>query len=157
MRPTWPCSCWKSVSYTHLENLALVGQQLADFVLLAELEVLRHVVGADRDIIVGLVIQEVIQAAVLVAVGHFLALDEGLGELGGGVVAGFDHGTGDDVLGLGAHERSALAGLDMLELHDLENLAVLFKGDAVTEFACRDHKWIPPITELKWMQIKQTC
>ena len=86
-----------------------------------------------------------VQVAILVGVGHFLALDERLGEFGGGVVAGFGHSAGDDVLGLGAHERSALAGLDVLELNDLKNLAVLLEGDAVAELACRDHKRIPPI------------
>ena len=57
-------------------------------------------------------------------------------ELGGGVVAGFGHSAGDDVLGLGAHKGSALAGLDVLELDDLKDLAVLLKGDAVAELAC---------------------
>src|SRR5699024_5111539 len=96
------------------ENLALVGQQLADLVLLAELEVVGHIGSVDRDVVVGLVVHEVVQIAVSVAVGHFLALDERLGELGGGVVAGFGNSAGDDILGLGAHESSALAGLDVL-------------------------------------------
>ena len=64
------------------EHLALVAQQLAHFVLLAELEVVGHVAGVDGDVVVGLVVHEVVQVAVLVAVGHLTALDERLGELG---------------------------------------------------------------------------
>ena len=67
------------------------------------------------------------------------AADESLRELSGGVVAGLDHRTGDDVLGLGADKGSALAGLDVLELNDLKNLAVLLKGHAIAKLACRNH------------------
>ena len=42
-------------------------------------------------------------------------------------------------LGLSAHKSSALAGLNMLELNDLKDLAVLLKSYTVTKFACRDH------------------
>ena len=55
----------------------------------------------DGDVIVSLVVHEVVQIAILIAVGHVLALDESLRELSGRVVAGLDHGAGDDVLGLG--------------------------------------------------------
>ena len=41
-------------------------------------------------------------------------------------------------------EGSALARLDVLELNDLKDLAVLLEGDAVAEFACRNHIKIPP-------------
>ena len=41
-------------------------------------------------------------------------------------------------------EGSALARLDVLELNDLKDLAVLLEGDTVTEFACRNHIEIPP-------------
>ena len=85
-----------------------------------------------------------VQIAILVGVGDLFALDESLRELSGGVVAGLNDRAGDDVLGLGAHESSALAGLDVLELNDLKDLAVLLKGDAVAEFACRNHIKIPP-------------
>ena len=77
-----------------------------------------------------------VQVAILVRVSDLLALDERLRELGGGVVAGLNDRAGDNVLGLGAHESSALAGLDVLELNDLKDLAVLLEGDAVAEFAC---------------------
>jgi len=32
----------------------------------------------------------------------------------------------------------------VLELNDLKDLAVLLEGDAVTEFACRNHIETPP-------------
>src|SRR5699024_12638747 len=100
-------------------HLSLVAQQLAYLVLLAELAVIWHIAGVDRDVVVGLVVHEVVQGAVMVAVGHLTALDERLGELGGGVVAGLDDRAGDDVLGLGADKGRALAGLDVLVLNDL--------------------------------------
>ena len=85
-----------------------------------------------------------VQIAILVGVGDLFALDESLRELSGGVVAGLNDRAGDDVLGLGAHKSGALAGLDVLELNDLKDLAVLLEGDAVAEFACRNHIKIPP-------------
>ena len=92
------------------------------------------------DLLVGLGVHEVVQAAVLVQVLHLTALDEGGGELIAGVVALLGHGTGDHILGLGAHEGSALTGLNMLELHNLEHVAVLFKSYAIAKIACRNHK-----------------
>ena len=94
----------------------------------------------DGDIVVGLVIHEVVQITVSIAVGDVLALDERLGELCGGVVAGLHHRAGDDVLGLGADKGRALAGLHVLELNDLKNLAVLLKGHAIAKLACRNHR-----------------
>ena len=91
------------------------------------------------DELVALGVHEVVEVAVGVAVLHGLALDGGLLELGGGVEAGLDHGAGNDVLHLRAHEGRALAGLDVLELDDLHDLAVHLKGDAVPEIACRNH------------------
>ena len=85
-----------------------------------------------------------VQIAILVGVGDLTALDESLRELGGRVVAGLNNRAGDDVLGLGTDEGSALARLDVLELNDLKDLAVLLEGDTVTEFACRNHIEIPP-------------
>ena len=51
------------------------------------------------------------------------------------------------LLHLGAHEGRALAGLDVLELHDLHDLAVHLKGLAVSEITGGNscHIDIPPI------------
>ena len=68
---------------------------------------------------IGLLIHEVVQVAIVVAVSHVLALHEGLLELSGGVEGRLGDGAGHHVLHLGADEGSALAGLDVLELHDL--------------------------------------
>ena len=122
------------------EHLALVAQQLAQLVLLAELEVIGHIGCVDGDVIVGLVVHEVVQIAILVAIGHVLALDESLRELCGRVVAGLNHRAGNHVLGLGTDKGSALAGLHVLELNDLKNLAVLLKGHAIAKLACRNHR-----------------
>ena len=85
------------------------------------------------------IFHEVVQIAILIAVGHVLALDESLRELSGGVVAGLNHRAGDHVLGLGADKGSALAGLDVLELDDLHDFAVHLEGHAVPKFTCCNH------------------
>ena len=36
---------------------------------------------------------------------------------------------------------------------DLKDLAVLFEGDAVTEFACRNHIEIPPILDYTYLYL----
>src|SRR6185436_15974187 len=46
-----------------------------------------------------------------------------------------------DVLQLGAHERRALAGLDVLELHDGPQLALEVEHEAVLEVVGRCHGW----------------
>ena len=124
------------VGALHAEHVALVGQKGALLVLLDELEGVGQNVLAQGDHVVGLIVHEVVQIAVGIAVGHLLALDERFLELGGGVERGFGHAAGDDVSHLGAHEGSALAGLDVLELHNLVDLAVHLKGFAVSEITC---------------------
>ena len=54
---------------------------------------------------------------------------------------------------LGTDEGSALARLDVLELNDLKDLAVLLEGDTVTEFACRNHIEIPPILDYTYLYL----
>src|SRR5690606_31832684 len=46
-----------------------------------------------------------------------------------------------DVLELGPHEGRALAGLDVLELHDGPELAVDLEDHAVLEVVRRCHEW----------------
>ena len=80
-----------------------------------------------------------VQIAVVVAVLHLAALDESLLELGGGVERSLGHAAGDDVSHLGADESGTLAGLNVLELNDLHNLAFHLEGHAVTEIAGGNH------------------
>ena len=46
------------------------------------------------------------------------------------------HGTGNHILYLCTNKSGAFTGLYMLELHNLEHIAVLFKGYAVSEITC---------------------
>src|SRR5690606_19391315 len=54
-------------------------------------------------------------------------------DLGAGVERLVVGPTGHDVLELGAHERAALARLDVLELHDGPELSVEIQDDAVLD------------------------
>ena len=56
------------------------------------------------------------------AVGYFAVVEGGLG-----------HGAGHYVLHLNADESSTLAGLYMLELNDLHDLAVHVEGNAISK------------------------
>ena len=129
------------------EDVALVAQQLADRVLLDETEGAVERVLADGDHVVGFEVHEVIQIAVVVAVLIVLALDERFFKLCRGVKRRFSHGTGHDVLHLGAHKCRALAGLDVLELDDLHDLAVHLKSLTVSEITSGNgcHILFPPI------------
>ena len=89
--------------------------------------------------IIGLLVHKVVQVAVVVAVLHVLLLHIRILKLGRGVKGGLGHSAGDDILHLGAHESSALSGLYVLEFHDLHNLAVHLKGNAIPKFAGRNH------------------
>ncbi len=119
----------------HIKDLALVGVDGALHVLLDELEVVAQDGTVNRLLLIGLGVHEVVEAA---------AVDGGVLKFCGGVEGSFGDGAGDDVLHLGADKGRALAGLDMLELDDLHDLAVHLKGNAVSEIACSDHKMGPP-------------
>ena len=64
-----------------------------------------------------------------------------------GYIKRLGHSTGHHVAHLGADESRALAGLDVLELHDLHDLAVHLEGLAVSEITGGNscHIDIPPI------------
>ena len=96
-------------------------------------------------LLVGFHVHEVVQLAVVVDVLHFLGLNDGAGHLVGGVEAALDHSAGHDVLELGAHEGSALAGLHVLEVNDVPHAAVPFNSNALTEIASSNHNVYPPL------------
>jgi hypothetical protein len=56
-----------------------------------------------------------------------------------GVVGLVDNLAGQHVLELGAHERGTLAGLDVLELDDLPQLAVDVEDEPILEVGGRCH------------------
>ena len=121
------------------EDLALVAHNGADVVLLDELEAIVQNAAVQGLQLEGFLIHEVVQLAVVVGVLHLLSLNESSGELGRGVQGSFGHAAGDNVAHLNANESSTLAGLDVLELDDLHNLAVHLEGNAVANIACRNH------------------
>ena len=88
--------------------------------------------------------------AIIVGILHLLSLNESSGELGRGVQGSFGHAAGDDVAHLDANEGSALAGLHVLELDNLHNLAVHLEGNAVANIACRNHCIDPPKISLPY-------
>ena len=99
------------------KDAALIAQHLADGVLGDEAEGIAQNILVQGDHVIGLLIHEVVQVAVVVAVSHVLALHEGLLELSSRVEGSLGDGAGHHVLHLGADKGSALAGLDVLELH----------------------------------------
>ena len=129
------------------EHLALIAQHLADLVLLHEFEGIAQLALIEGDLLERFIVHEVVQVAVVVAVRHVAAIHKGFLELGGGVEGRFGHSTGHHVAHLGADESGALTGLDVLELHDLHNLAVHLEGLAVSEITGGNscHIDIPPI------------
>ena len=127
-------------SYNLCIDSGLVGIDGAGHILFDELEAVVKDGLVHRLELVGFGVHEVVKVAVVVAVLHAAALDERFLELRGGVEAGLDDSAGDDVLHLRAHERRALAGLDVLELDDLHDLAVHFKGYSVAKIACGNHR-----------------
>ena len=89
--------------------------------------------GGDGDLVVVGDVHEDEAVAVVVEVGEVAAVDVLDLDLGAGVVRAVDDLARDDVLELGADERAALAGLDVLELDDVPELPVDVEDDAVPD------------------------
>src|SRR5690606_12898268 len=72
-------------------------------------------------------------------------------DLGAGVVCLVDGLSGHDVLQLRADERAALAGLDVLELHDAPELSVDLDDDAVPDICGGCHAGASPfVSKVQW-------
>ena len=93
----------------------------------------------DRQLVVGLRVHEVRVGPVRVEELHLAALGVDLPELLAGPEGPVDHGPVRGPPQPRAHERPALAGLDVLELEDLEDGAVHLDVVAVLELVGRDH------------------
>ena len=111
------------------DDLALVLGDLGDGLL-------DEVVGGvaerdrrDRQLVVGRGVHEHVVVAVAVQELHVLALDDGLLDADAGVERAVEDVARADVAQLGAHERTALARLDVLELDDLEQAVVELERD----------------------------
>ena len=128
----------------NVEYVALVGNDLAHFVLLNKLEVVAENLCVDRKLFEALHIHEVVKVAVVVEVLHFLSLNDRVLKLIGGVEGTLGYSACDNVLHLGSYERRTLTGLNMLELNYLKNLSVHFKSDTVLKISGYYHFKNPP-------------
>ena len=122
-----------------VEHGALVGGDLRGLVL-------QQVVGGvadgrlgDVDLVVRRAVHEHEVGAVLVEVLHVTTVDGRGLDLDSGVEGLVDDLARHHVLQLGAHEGRALAGLDVLELHDGPQLALEVEHQAVLQVVGRCH------------------
>jgi hypothetical protein len=111
-----------------------------------DVAVLQHVVrrvtddiARHADLVVGVLIHEHVVDAVVVEVGHLATVHVRGVHLHPGVEGLVDHLAGEDVLQGGAHEGTALAGLDVLEVHDGPELAVDVEHQSVLEVVRGSH------------------
>ena len=94
----------------------------------------------DRELLVGLLVHEVRVGAVGVEELHLARLGADRAELLAGAERAVDHRAVGGAAQLRAHERPALAGLDVLELEDLEDRALDLDVVAVLELVRGDHR-----------------
>ena len=95
-------------------------------------------VGCHGDLVVGLVVHEDEVLALAVEHLHLALVDRRPLDLLAGAEGAVDHRAGSGVLEGGAHEGGALARLDVLELHDAEQVLIELEGHAVPEVVGRD-------------------
>ena len=96
-------------------------------------------VGRDLDLLVVAVVHEDRRVAGVVEVLHLARLGAHRAELLPRPEGLVEHRAVLDLAQLGAHERAALAGLDVLELDDLEDRPVDLDVGAVLELVGGDH------------------
>ncbi len=76
------------------------------------------------------------QISVGIQILHIHAVDTRCRELLGGTEGFLYHAAVDDILKLGSHKSCALARLYMLELHNLINISLNFKGYTISKISC---------------------
>ena len=119
-------------------GLVVDEQQVDGLVRLGPLQrVLERRLG-DRELLEGLLVHEVRVGAVGVEELHLARLGPDRPELLAGAERPVDHGAVGGAPQLRAHERAALAGLDVLELEDLEDRALDLDVVAVLELVRAD-------------------
>ena len=123
--------CWRLDTDAHV----LEEHDLADRVLLAELQRVADARGIQRNLLVGLFIHEVKEISVLIQVLHVATADLRAFKLVGGVEGTLHRGSRDDIADFGADERGTLARLDMLEFNDLEDRPIHLEGHIVPKIA----------------------
>jgi len=95
-------------------------------------DITEHLLG-QADLLVALHVHQGEHVAGAVQVLHGRLLHPHLGDRLAGTEGALDHRAGLDVLELGADEGPALAGLDVLELDHVVELALQLHGHAVAD------------------------
>ena len=125
---SWTSDGWSSMNSRSTDSFGLIHFSVSAIDALG-----------DRELLVGLLVHEVRVGAVGVEELHLARLGAHGAELLAGAERAVDHGAVGGAAQLGADERAALAGLDVLELEDLEDGALDLDVIAVLELVRGDH------------------
>ena len=121
------------------DDLAVVHVQDGGVAFLQVVDGAAEFDGLDVELVVGLVVHEHERAALAVEVLHLALVDDRERDLLVGAEGALEHRAAGDLLELGAHERAALARLDVLELDDRDQaLGRQVERHAVLEVVGRD-------------------
>jgi len=101
--------------------------------------ILTDEIGIERNVVVSLHVHEMVQLAVVVGILHRPPFQTHLVDPLAGVPGSIRHCSGEHVLQLATHERSALAGLHMLKIGDLEQLPVNLEHHSVAKIRSASH------------------
>src|SRR3990170_5762327 len=121
----------------HAYRHALVHRDLGGGALGEPSRAVSDDVHRHRYLVVGLEVHEREHVSVAVQELHLLAFDDREAHLHTGVERALDHGSGLHVAQIRADERAALAGLHVLELHDMEERSVKVQRHAVLQVVRR--------------------
>ena len=133
-------------------RLVVDVEQVDGLVRLDPLQRLADAGLGDRELLVGLLVHEVRVGAVGVEELHLARLGADRAELLAGAERPVDHRAVGGAAQLRAHERAALAGLDVLELEDLEDGALDLDVVAVLELVGRNYCKSPLCRENAWTE-----
>ena len=119
----------------YAERLALVEFNLYGIVLFDVHKSVFHLIVVERDKVVFFV-HKIIQAFVIVGIGHSLGFDMSVFYFFGRVESFFEYRAGYDVFKFGSDERRAFTRFYMLEFYYGVNVAFVFDCNTLSEFAC---------------------
>ncbi len=121
------------------KGIVVVRIDLDHVVLFDELHVVADNILTKRNLVERLCVHEGIEIAILIQILILLAVDPCLREFLRRTESSLCNTAVNNIFQLGSYERSTFAGLNMLELNDLENAAVFFNRNAIPEITCRNH------------------
>ncbi len=121
------------------EELGICVEQLAGVVFLEPLRIVADVAWVHRNLLVGVVVHEDVVLAVVVEVLHLAGDQLHTFELGPSIAGLVINGTAIlEILDGVADKGTALAGLDVLELHDCIVVVSYFEAHPVAKICCAD-------------------